>query len=259
MTALIVGASGATGRLLVQQLLARGLEVKVIVRSPDRLPAEVRRHAGLAVIQASVLELSDAEMARHVKGCAAVASCLGHNLTFRGIYGHPRMLVTEATRRLCEAIKASQAKQPVRFVLMNTAGNRNRDLAEPVSFAQKCVLGLLRALLPPHLDNERAADYLRTQIGRHNRALEWVAVRPDTLRDECEVTAYEVHPSPIRSALFDPGVTSRINVGHFMAELITNDDLWARWKGQMPVIYNQISPPTKPPAKSTASSGRAEA
>lgn len=39
-------------------------------------------------------------------------------------------------------------------------------------------------------------------------------------------------------AIFAPGQTSRINVGHFMADLITRDDTWARWKGQMPVIYN---------------------
>jgi hypothetical protein len=63
------------------------------------------------------------------------------------------------------------------------------------------------------------------------------AVRPDTLINEDEVTEYEVHPSPTRSAIFDAGKTSRINVGHFMAELITDDELWNRWKGQMPVIY----------------------
>jgi hypothetical protein len=28
-------------------------------------------------------------------------------------------------------------------------------------------------------------------------------------------------------------------VGHFMADLITEDALWQQWKGQMPVIYNQ--------------------
>lgn len=37
------------------------------------------------------------------------------------------------------------------------------------------------------------------------------------------------------------GETSRINVAHFMADLITDDGLWSRWKGQMPVIYNQRS------------------
>jgi hypothetical protein len=89
------------------------------------------------------------------------------------------------------------------------------------------------------VDNERAADYLRTSIGQNDGAIEWVAVRPDTLINEAEVTAYEMHPSPTRSAVFDAGSISRINVADFMARLITEDDLWNRWKGQMPVIYNK--------------------
>lgn len=235
---LVVGASGATGRLLVKQLLDRGLKVKVIVRSLAKLPEEIRSHENLSVIQAAVLDLTDAEMAQHVQGCAAVASCLGHNLNFKGIYGHPRRLVSETTRRLSNAIKANQPDKPVRFVLMNTAGNSNRDIPERISFAQKCVIGLIRLVLPPHVDNERAADYLRAQIGQNDGTIEWVAVRPDSLTDESQVTGYEVYASPIRSALFNAGQTSRINVGHFMADLITDDDTWNRWKGKMPVIYN---------------------
>ncbi len=238
MATFVVGASGATGRLLVEQLLNRGQNVKVVVRSLEKLPDEVKNHDNLSLIHASILDLSDAEMARHVNGCDAVASCLGHNISLKGIYGHPRRLVTDATRRLCSAIKANKSEAPVKFVLMNTAGNSNRDLHEPISFGQKSVIGLIRLLLPPHGDNEKAADYLRTKIGRHDGAIEWAAVRPDKLVDEDQVTEYEVHSSPIRSAIFDAGLTSRINVGHFMADLITDDDTWNKWKGQMPVIYN---------------------
>lgn len=238
MNILIVGASGATGRWLVKQLLDGGHFVKVIVRSPDSLPEALRNHDNLSVIQASLLELSDAEMAQHVKGCDAVASCLGHNLTLKGIYGQPRRLVTDATRRLCNAIKANKPQTQTKFVLMNTTGNSNRDLDEPISLAQKCVIGLLRLILPPHVDNEQAADYLRTKIGQNDGLIEWVAVRPDGLIDEDAVTEYDVHPSPIRSAIFDAGQVSRINVAHFMAELITNDETWQTWKGQMPVIYS---------------------
>ncbi|MCB0257270.1 MAG: SDR family oxidoreductase [Anaerolineae bacterium] len=238
---LVVGASGATGRLLTEELLKRGQLVKVIVRTPDKLPAALRNHENLSVIHASLLDLSDAEMAQHVKGCDAVASCLGHNMDLKGLYGHPRKLVTDAIRRLSDAVKANSPEKPVRFVLMNTAGNSNRDLNEPIPFAQKFVVGLLRLLLPPQVDNEQAADYLRTQIGQKDRLIEWVAVRPDSLTDEDEVTAYEVYPSPVRSVIFDPGQTSRINVGHFMAELITEDEIWRKWKGQMPVIYNKDS------------------
>lgn len=241
MTILVIGATGATGQLLVEELLNRGQTVKVIVRSPDKLPEAVKDHIHLSMIHASVLDLSDDELIRHVNGCDAVASCLGHNLSLKGIYGPPRRLVTDATRRLCNAIRANKPEAPVKFVLMNTAGNRNRDLHERISFVQKCVLALLRLLMPPQVDNEKAADYLRTKIGQNDGTIEWAAVRPDTLIDESEVTEYELHPSPIRSAIFDPGKTNRINVGHFMADLLTDDDTWNRWKGRMPVIYNKES------------------
>lgn len=242
MTILVAGASGATGRLLVQHLLDRGQKVKIIVRSPDKLPEALKHHHQLSVIQASILDLDDTEMAQHVKGCAAVASCLGHNLGLKGIYGRPRRLVTDATRRLCAAIKANKPEKPARFVLMNTAGNRNRGLNEPVSLGERFVIGLIRLLLPPHVDNENAADYLRINFGQDDKVIEWVVVRPDTLFNEDKVTEYEVHPSPTRSAIFNAGRISRINVGHFMADLITDDYTWNRWKGQMPVIYNKVSP-----------------
>jgi nucleoside-diphosphate-sugar epimerase len=239
MKILVLGATGATGRLLVAQLLTRGHDVVAIVRSADRLPASVKDDPKFSVISANLLDLSDAEMIRIVAGCDAVASCLGHNLTLKGIFGPPHRLVTDATRRLCQAIKANTPTHPVKVVLMNTAGNSNRDLNEPSSPAEKIVLALLRRLVSPHADNEEAADYLRTQIGQGDPVVEWVVVRPDTLTDEDEVTKYTVHASPTTSALFKPGKTSRINVGHFMADLMTEDTIWSQWKGQMPVLYNQ--------------------
>lgn len=223
----------------MEELLARGQNVKVIVRSLNGLPETVKAHANLSVIKASILDLSDAEMARHVQGCDAVVSCLGHNLTFKGMFGGPRRLVTDATRRLCDAIRTNKPEEPVKFVLMNTTGNRNRDLDERISFAQKCVIGLIRLLLPPHVDNEKAADYLRTNVGPNDSMIEWSAVRPDGLIDKTEVTEYEIHRSPTRSAIFDAGSTSRINVAHFMAKLTNSDKTWRMWQGKMPVIYNK--------------------
>lgn len=239
MTTLVVGASGATGRLLVEQLLNQGQKVRAVVRSLDSLPDVLRKHENLSLIQAAILDLSDTEMAGYVQGCDAVASCLGHNISWKGIYGQPRRLVTDATRRLCKAIKVNAPSQRVKFILMNTTGNSNRDLHEKISFAQQLVIGLLRLLLPPHVDNEQAADYLRINIGQNDETIEWTAVRPDGLVNEDEVSEFEVHPSPTRSAIFNAGTTSRINVAHFMAKLIIDNETWQRWKGQMPVIYNK--------------------
>ena len=241
MTTLVVGASGATGRQLVEQLLNRGQHVKVIVRSPEKLPKSWKSNKRLCIISASVLELSETEMSKYLNGCQAIASCLGHNMSLKGIYGHPRRLVTDTVRRLSKAINMNKPDNPLKYILMNTTGNRNLDLNEPISFGQRCVIGLLRLLLPPQVDNEQAADYLRTRIGQSDHFIEWVAVRPDSLVDKDEVTEYELYLSPIRSAISNAGKTSRINVGHFMADLITNDEVWNKWKGQMPVIYNKTS------------------
>lgn len=241
MTTLVIGASGATGKQLVSQLLSMGQSVKVIVRSSSQIPDLWQDNDKIQIIKANILDISKEEMVDHLRDTQAIASCLGHSMTGKGIFGKPRKLVTDALRLLCQAAEESAKNNPVKFVLMNTAGNRNRDLKETISLPHKLLIGLIRLILPPQSDNEKAADYLRLNIGRKNASIEWVVVRPDTLIDKEEVTEYEMYPSPIRSALFNPGKTSRINVAHAMAKLIVDNDLWDKWKGQMPVVYNKYN------------------
>ncbi len=241
MTTLVVGATGATGRILVEQLLDQGEKVKVIVRSVESLPELVKQNDRLTFTEASLLDMTDAELSKQVEGCRAVASCLGHNLTFQGMFGHPRRLVSDGVQRLCQAIEKTKADIPVKFILMNTTGNQNTKAAEKVSIAQSVVVGLIRHLIPPHADNEVAARYLQSNFAGNQKKIEWVAVRPDSLINQESVTEYDVYPSPIRSAIFDAGKTSRINVAHFMSQLIINDDTWDKWKSQMPVIYNALN------------------
>lgn len=242
MIILVAGATGATGQLVVQQLLERGEQVRAIVRYPEKLSETIVSHDNLTVITISRLsQLSKREMAEYVKACDAVISCLGHNPTLKGIFGPPYTLVTDATKLICAAIKENKSSKTIKYILMNTTGNRNKDLKESVSFAEKCVLGIIRLLVPPHRDNEKAAEFLRAEIGHNNQQIEWIAVRPDSLINRDDVTKYSVYPSPIRSAIFNAGKTSRINVAHFMSELITDAEVWNKWKGQMPVIYNDDS------------------
>ncbi len=238
MTTLVVGASGATGRLLVEQLLAQGEKVKIVVRSVNALPDVLKHNDQLTITEASLLAMSDAELLKQVQGCRAVASCLGHNLSLKGMFGQPRRLVTAAVQRLCHAIEKTAPALPVKFVLMNSTGNQNTQAGEKVSSAQSFVVGLIRCLLPPHADNEIAAGYLQSSFGPQQKMIEWVAVRPDGLINEASVTEYDTYASPIRSAIFDAGKTSRINVAHFMSQLIINDGTWEKWKRQMPVVYN---------------------
>ena len=241
MTTLVVGATGATGKHLVEQLLNMGQKVKVIVRPSGNIPDKWNGNEKISIIKACISVISMDEMLNYLKDCQSVVSCLGHNITLKGIFGKPRYLVSDAITLLTNAIRKNSPEKPIKLVLMNTTSNRNRDLNEPISIGEKLLMGLIRLLLPPQSDNEKAADFLRVNIGQKNKLIDWIAVRPDTLINEDEVSEYELYPSPIRSAMFKPGKTSRINVGNFMARLIVENDLWNKWKGQMPVMYNKMN------------------
>ena len=60
MATRVVGASGATGRLLAEQMIKRGQHVRAIVRTSDSLSKALRGHDNLSIVQASLLDLSDA-------------------------------------------------------------------------------------------------------------------------------------------------------------------------------------------------------
>lgn len=53
MTVLVVGATGATGRRLVERLLERGESVKAIVRAGHSLPRRLTTNDQLSIIEAS--------------------------------------------------------------------------------------------------------------------------------------------------------------------------------------------------------------
>ena len=244
MEVLVLGATGKTGRLVVNQLLAQQISVRVIVRSAENfvtlLPTDLIKDSRLSVKEASILELSEQALQEQVKGCCAVISCLGHNMNLKGIYGQPKRLVTDSVKRICKIIQSSSAEiSPVKFILMNTTGNVNSNAGEKTSLVQRGIVWLIRKLIPPHADNEGAAEYLQNNFFESDKKIAWSVIRPDSLIDEQNRTTYDIYPSPIRSAIFDAGTTSRINVANFMAALVTDSVLWAQWKTKMPVIYNR--------------------
>lgn len=238
MKTLVLGASGATGKKLVEQLLNRQQEVKAIVRSVENLPSHWKSNDLLTLIKAEISKMGVEELKILLEDCDAVVSCLGHNLSWRGVYGKPRKLVTDAVQLICTSQKARGAKPSLKLVLMSSVAVSYPEVDKTMPLAHRIITGLLYILLPPQTDNEKAAKYLRSVIRPDHPAIEWVAVRPDSLTDEEAVSPYTVYPSPVRSGILDPGKTSRINVGDFMARLITEEQLWKEWKGKMPVIYN---------------------
>jgi hypothetical protein len=251
-TVLLIGGTGRTGRRVLQQLLDRGVRVRAIVRSGGRLPPDVAGHPCLSVIETRLLSLPDDEMRRHLVGCDAVVSCLGHVLSFKGLFGPPRDLVTRATTRLCRGIEALEPAAPVKLILMSSVSvHRPRGLDSRQGSFERAFLRVLCAVLPPARDNQKAADFLLERIGPENAFVQWSVVRPDSLL-EGEVSEYSVHESLV-NGLFSPGSTKMANVGHFMCELVTSPETWAAWRFRLPVIVDAAAPSaTRPrPACST--------
>jgi len=242
-TVLLVGGTGRTGGRVLRQLLDRGIRVRAIVRTGGKLPPDVADNPALTVVEASLLSLLDEELQQHLRGCDAVISCLGHVLGLKGIFGPPRDLVTRATTRLCRGVEALKPPAPVKFIVMSSVSvNRPGGLDTRRGSFERAFLWVLRGLLPPAKDNQRAADFLLEKIGPNNAHVQWAVVRPDSLLPG-DLSEYTMHEGLVNS-LFAPGSTNMANVAHFMCELVTNPKTWADWKGKLPVVVNASSKST---------------
>lgn len=236
-TVLLLGGTGRTGGRVLEQLLSRGVSVRAVVRSVGRLPAGVMANPALTVVEADLLSLSGDELRRHVAGCDAVVSCLGHVTSLRGVFGPPRDLVTRAVSRVCGAIEELRPAEPVRLVLMSSVSvNRPGRLDTRRRGLERALMWVLRAAVPPARDNQRAADFLHGSIGAADLFVRWVAVRPDSLLGG-EISEYALHEGLV-SSLARADSTNMANVAHFMCELVEDPELFDHWAAKLPVIVN---------------------
>jgi nucleoside-diphosphate-sugar epimerase len=234
---LLLGGTGRTGGRVLQQLLGRGVCVRAVVRSAERLPAGLVDDPRLTVVVTDLVSLSNVRLREQVDGCDVVISCLGHVASARGMFGPPRDLVRRSVERVYGATLELRPVQPVKLILMSSVSvYRPGGLDTRRGRFERAVVWTLRSLVPPARDNQRAADFLHDTIEAADPYAQWVAVRPDSLK-EGEVTEYALHEGLVDS-LFRPGETSMANVAHFMCELATDPDVWAAWRGRLPVIVN---------------------
>ncbi len=237
MKILILGASGATGKLVTMQFVKKKINVRILVRESAFLPKEILESKNVEIIRGNINDFNNEQVITLLEDCTAVISCLGHNITFKGIFGKPHYLVYSAIKKICESITKNESSLK-KIILMSTTAYTNKNNGEKNTIGEKIIFSLLLLLLPPHKDNIKAGKYLNRKIGRSSN-IEWVAVRPDTLFDEEVESKYSDYESLKRSPIFNAGKTSRINVSHFMSQLVSNEELWEKWKFKMPVIYNE--------------------
>jgi len=193
MNLAIFGASGGTGRHLVDQALAAGHRVTVLVRTPT---AFAEPHERLRVVQGDVRQAD--QVAAVISGQDAVLSALGPNE--RG----PVSLCTEAMT----TILAAMARHSVRrLVALSAYGARESHDG-----------GLYNRLLWM-MQREKMVDKERMEELIAHSAVDWTVVRPPALTDGPRTPHYR-SGTDLRIK-----VTSRISradVADFMLRQVTD-------------------------------------
>lgn len=156
MNLVILGATGATGRQVVEQALAAGHTVTALVRDPRRLPAR----PGLRVVQA------DLEAPPDVSGHDAVICALGAP-------GRDKGRVRERGTR--SAVAAMQRAGVRRIVALSSYGVGDSRARLPLWIRY----GLVPLFLGPGFADHEAQEQVLRDSG-----LDWTILRPPFLTDD---------------------------------------------------------------------------
>lgn len=197
---LVLGATGGTGRSIVKQALARGHDVTVLVRSPEKA-SDLK---GAKVIVGDARDETASRQA--LEGRDVVISALGTPASpFREV-----TLLSTMTRALVNAMKAKQVSRLVCITGMGAG-----DSAGHGGF-------LFDNLIFPLLLRKVYADKNRQEAIVRDSGLDWVLVRPSVLNDK-----------PGRGAVraltdltgYHGGAISREDVASFVLDQV-RDDTW---------------------------------
>jgi len=193
---LVLGATGGTGRHVVQQAVDAGLEVSVLVRDPAKLPARsrVRVHTGDLLGDA-------AGLATAVAGQDAVISTLGVGKSFRS-----GRLISRSAPALVAAMQA----QGVRRLIFTSAFGVGATHRDTPLLPRVFIATLLRDIYADKRDGEAVIQA---------SSLDWTIVYPVGLTDGLRTGAYRVGE---RLALSGFPRIARADVAEFLLRQVTD-------------------------------------
>jgi putative NADH-flavin reductase len=199
MHILIVGATGGTGRQLVQQALDLGHQVTAFVRKPAKLKME---HPNLRVAQGNVLDYASLESA--MRGQSAVVCALGHKRFF-----YPTRILSEGTRNILRAMKAGHVPRLVCESSLGVGNSVGR-------------LGLLFTLFViPVILPFVFWDKVRQEKLIEETDMDWIIVRPAVLTNRPARGNYR-HGADVGNYVLSNRI-ARADVADFMLKQLTDD------------------------------------
>lgn len=171
-TLALFGATGKTGRRVLDRALTQGSSVRALVRDPAKFSVTDEQ---LAVIQGDVLDAAAVE--KTVAGADAVVSVFGH------VKGSPATLQADGTKLIVDAMQRHGVK---RIITLSGGGLRAEGKDQP-KLPDRIIRGLLK-LLSGHVlaDAEAHLEVLQQSC------LEWTVVRGPRLTEEPGTGSYGV-------------------------------------------------------------------
>ncbi len=209
MRVIIFGASGATGRLLVERAASAGHEVTAFVRDPAGTNLNA---AGLKTVQGDVLDAASVD--RAIAGHEAVLSALGNDSR------KPPPVLSLGIVHILDAMERHGAR---RVVVLSAAGAMRERAG---FFGGTAGLRLARlAMSGLYEEHRKMLEELR------RRDLDWIGVRAVILTNRAPRSRYRVvlEGIPRWGALI-----SRADVAEFMVRQLTSD----QYLRTMPAIGN---------------------
>lgn len=193
----IFGASGRTGRPLVQQALEAGHDVVALVRTPSKLSI---RNERLTVVQGDAANLADVE--RVVQGADAVLSVLGH------VKGSAPDIATQAIRNIITAMDKDGVKRLVS--LSGASVHAPQDNPKLVNRLIKFITKATTGSLLEDAEQQLAAI--------QNSDVDWVVVRGPILNEGPHTGTYRVGWVGVNTGIR----ISRADIADFMLKQVTD-------------------------------------
>ena len=199
MKLLIIGATRGTGKMLVEQALAEGHEVRALVRDASRIEVD---HPSLEVMVGDALDA--AQMARAVEGCDAVLSTVGAPAL------KPTTLRADAAQVAIEAMKARGVE---RYIALSSMG---------VGESHDNLPFFLRRIIIPFYLRRAFEDHARQEALIAESGLSWTVVKPPTLTDGDKTGKFE-HAESLTHRGDLAFKVSRADVASFMLGQVSSD------------------------------------
>ena len=190
MNLVVLGATGGTGRQVVEQALAAGHSVTALVRSPEKLTIS---HARLRVVTGAATETS--AVSSTLEGADAIISTLGGNGS----------VITDSTR----AIVAAADKSGVSRVVMLSTFAAQRDL---LSAGTRLLTGIVMGGM---LKDKSAGEDLLRQSD-----LDWTIVYASALSNGPVTGSAVVLPDDAKRGMSEK--ISRADVAAWMVKAATS-------------------------------------